>query len=42
MIQGGAWTDHAREICEGVGRGPVRPAREIERLIRDMERSEDS
>ena len=37
----GRWTDDARELCEGLGRGPTWPRREVEARIEAFEASEE-
>jgi Fe-S-cluster containining protein len=41
LVRDGAWTEEARELCEGVDRGPVHPMREIQRRMRQFERSDE-
>ena len=41
MIGKKGWTAEAREICEGVGHGPVQPVAKVEALIREMQEADD-
>jgi Fe-S-cluster containining protein len=41
MIGKKGWTAEAREICEGVGHGPVQPVAKVEALICEMQEADD-
>ena len=40
LVAGGDWTEEARALCEGVGRGPVHDKHVIEALMREQEEAE--
>jgi Fe-S-cluster containining protein len=40
MIDKKGWTPEAREICEGVGHGPVHPVAKVEASIREMQEAD--
>jgi Fe-S-cluster containining protein len=39
MVHEGAWTEEARAICEGVGRGPAHPWSRVKRAMAEFEAS---
>ena len=40
MIDERGWTDGARTLCEGLGRGPERSREEVETAMREMRESD--
>jgi hypothetical protein len=41
LIQAGKWTDEARALCEGIGRGPSHPLGDVEARMLEMELADD-
>ena len=42
LVAGGKWTDEARALCEGVGRGPAHRATDVEARMLEMELADES
>jgi len=40
LVEDGEWTQEARDLCEGVGRGKLYPIEDAHRLMREMELSD--
>jgi hypothetical protein len=36
LVDEHGWTESARALCEGLGRGPVRSREEVETAMREM------
>jgi uncharacterized protein len=41
LVADGEWTPEARELCEGVGRGPLHQIEDVAPLMQEMEREQD-
>ncbi|MFQ5513025.1 MAG: YkgJ family cysteine cluster protein [Myxococcota bacterium] len=42
FVRDGQWTQEVRDLCEGIGRGPVHREEEVEACMVEMEQSESS
>lgn len=40
LVGENGWTGAAKDLCEGIGQGPVHDADEVEKLMREMEEAE--
>ncbi len=42
LVEKGGWTDDARKLCEGIGRGSVQPPEEVEARMVAMELADET
>ena len=42
LVEQGRWTDAARKLCEGIGRGSAQPPEEVEARMVEMELADET